>query len=634
MARRYFLIYFIFPSCLVAGQSPKYALKGQEFFLKPDVAGHPDGILWKHNGNKVVEFNGNEQHVYNPYENRITLDWISAELSITELRFEDSGDYELEIEVNKEVYRSIYKLEVIDKVAKPTISCKMSSGSSSNSSGQLVCSAEPRQPQSLMKFEWRTHGGVQPGPELTISLGEEHDDDVHSCSVSNPLSNETATFTTKDCYPDQSSSVAVIASIIIIFVIVLIIMVLGIVFCKVRHKACFAKADLEKQSPPCKTDGSDKKKAQGDEKKSLLDRTPTIPSQQPLRNLAQAGIVQERRKMFEQNNDGQTGLKKNKDQHKKTGSPPFPPRSEFPSPLHPNNLVCSDKDDAKSDQLRDRAEDKVPPRNSSDSETENEPDPAGVSYDFGVEFSIALEQPEPEKEADEDEEEQSAPASAETTSAAQPHSPSTESCLNMAPKDAAGEHKEDGNSDQVTGEIADENGGESDSSDEEERNESDDCIEDKQLSTVPEQKGSETLLHEHDSDLSQDETQTRESNQQEKTKPVSEDERNSLGDREDTDKNLDLYLATSQPPQSPTPTKADNITDTFQKSTDTAHADPDREEQDKISHDSDEGQSDKGKDETVEDKNEVKCDLKEEKQGNESRSQDEGGQKKDEAVGL
>lgn len=66
-----------------------------------------------------------------------------------------------------------------------------------------MCSAEPRQP--LMKFEWRTHGGVQPGPELTISLGEEHDDDVHSCSVSNPLSNETATFTAKDCYTGKDA---------------------------------------------------------------------------------------------------------------------------------------------------------------------------------------------------------------------------------------------------------------------------------------------------------------------------------------------------------------------------------------------------------------------------------------------
>ncbi|XP_032385462.1 uncharacterized protein LOC116697933 isoform X2 [Etheostoma spectabile] len=569
-------------TCAVAGQSPKYALKGQEFFLKPDIAGQPDGILWKHNGNKVVEFNGIEQLVYTPYENRITLYWVSAELSITELRFEDSGDYELETEVNKELHSSIYKLEVIDKVAKPTISCDMSDGSSSNKSGRLVCSAEPRQPQSLMKFEWRTHGGVQPGPELTISLGKEHDDGVHSCSVSNPLSNETATFAAKDCYPDQSLSVAVIASIIgIVFLIVLIVMVLGICFCKVQHKACFATADLEKQSPPCKTEGSDKMKAQGDENNPLLHRTSTIPSKQPLRNLApaeqymdkqdgmpQKGLVKERRKNFEQISDGQTGSMKNIDQHKKTVSPPSFPRGEPPFALDLNNCACSDKDDAESGQLRDHAEDIVTLCDLSDCEKANEPDPGGVSYDL-----------EPKKEADEDKKKQSAPASAETTSATQPHSHLTVSCLNIAPKDATGEHQEDANSDQVTGEISDKNGGESDSSVEEERKDLDDPIEDKQPSTVSEHNGSKTLLHEHDLNLLQDETQKIESNQQEKVKPVSgdEDERNSVGDREDTDEDPDLYLATST-----TPTEADNTNDTLQKSSDTAHAGPDQQEQDKI----------------------------------------------------
>ncbi|XP_034741445.1 uncharacterized protein LOC117952931 [Etheostoma cragini] len=620
MARRYFLVYFIFSLCLVAGQSPKYALKGQEIFLKPDVAGQPDEILWKHNGNKVVEFNGIEQHVYTPYENRITLYWVSAELIITELRFEDSGDYELETEVNKELHRSVYKLEVIDKVAKPTISCDMSDGGSSNKSGQLVCSAEDRQPQSLMKFEWRTHGGVQPGPELTISLGKEHDDGVHICSVSNPLSNETATFTAKDCYPERSLSVAVIATIIgIVFVVVLIVMVLGIRFCKVHHKACFATADLEKQSRPCTTEGSDKMKAQGDEINPLLHGTSTIPSKQQLRNLApaeqcmdkqdgmpQKGFVKERRKNFEQINDGHTGSMKNADQHKKAVSPPSSPRIEPPFALDLTNRTCSDKGNAESDQLRDHTEHIVPLCNLSDSEKANEPDPAGVSYDL-----------EPKKEADENKKKQSAPASPETTSATQPQSQLTGSCLNVTPEDATGEHKEDANSDQVTGEISDKNGGESDSSVEEERNELDDSIKDKQPSTVPEHKGSKTLLHMHDLNLLQVETQKIDSNQQEKVKPVSgdEDERNSVGDREDTDEDPDLYLATSQQPQSPTPTKADNTNDTLQKSSDAAHADPDQQEQDKISHNLDEGQSDKGKEETVEDKNEVECDLKGKKAG-------------------
>lgn len=81
--------------------------------MKPDIAGHPDRILWKYNGNKVVEFNGKEQKEFSPYENRITLDWVSAELDISDLRFEDSGNYELEVHINKALHRSFHKLEVI-----------------------------------------------------------------------------------------------------------------------------------------------------------------------------------------------------------------------------------------------------------------------------------------------------------------------------------------------------------------------------------------------------------------------------------------------------------------------------------------------------------------------------------------
>ncbi len=99
--------------CLVAGQSPKYALKGLEVKLKSDITGIPDEILWKHEGNKVVEFDGKEEQVYSPYEGRITLDWHSAELDITNLRYEDSGEYVLEAYVKKVLQRLDHQLEVI-----------------------------------------------------------------------------------------------------------------------------------------------------------------------------------------------------------------------------------------------------------------------------------------------------------------------------------------------------------------------------------------------------------------------------------------------------------------------------------------------------------------------------------------
>ncbi|KAM3607251.1 uncharacterized protein V6R79_004192 [Siganus canaliculatus] len=245
MARRNFLAYFFLTSCLVSGQSPRYVLKGQKVTLKKDVTGQPDNILWTHDGNKVVEFNGREESVYDPYKTRVTLDWSSAELDISDLRFEDSGKYELEVFVNENLKKSYYDIEILDRVAKPTVFCKINN---SNNSGTLVCSAEPRQPVHLMTFEWHSQGSVHPGPHLQISLGDEHDDKVYSCTVRNPLTTETAAFTAKDCHTTKSSSVALIAVAVVISLLLFIVGA-GILYCCITRKGCFAKrqTDVENQ---------------------------------------------------------------------------------------------------------------------------------------------------------------------------------------------------------------------------------------------------------------------------------------------------------------------------------------------------------------------------------------------------
>lgn len=63
-----------------------------------------------------------------------------------------------------------------------------------------MCSAELSEPQFGMKFEWISQGNVHNGPNITISLGDELDEEEYRCRVSNPLSNDTATFIGKDCY--------------------------------------------------------------------------------------------------------------------------------------------------------------------------------------------------------------------------------------------------------------------------------------------------------------------------------------------------------------------------------------------------------------------------------------------------
>nr|XP_020483456.1 lymphocyte function-associated antigen 3-like isoform X2 [Labrus bergylta] len=201
----YFLASFLFTSCLVLGAEPptKYVLKGTGESLKPTFSGQPNSILWRHNGNKVVEFDSREEQVYGAYKNRITLDWVSAELEITGLKFEDRGLYEVEVDIDNIFYLSEFKLEVIDKVARPTISCEINKDGGSDVSevrATLLCSADPTPPESMMKFKWRARGKSQLGHKFNISLGDERDNEEYSCSVSNPVSSETATFTAKYCY--------------------------------------------------------------------------------------------------------------------------------------------------------------------------------------------------------------------------------------------------------------------------------------------------------------------------------------------------------------------------------------------------------------------------------------------------
>ncbi|KAL7385110.1 hypothetical protein ABVT39_015717 [Epinephelus coioides] len=593
MAVRYFLVYLTLTWCLVAGQSPKYALKGNTVHLEPGINGQPDGILWKHNGNKVVEFNGNEEHVYNPYKDRITLDWVSAELDIANLRFEDSGEYELEVDINKGLHRSVHILEVIDEVAKPTISCEMIDGSSSNKSGKLVCTTEPRRPESLMKFEWSSNGKVQRGPNLLISLGEKHDDEVYSCHVSNPLSRETATFTAKDCHPDGSSA-ALIAILVSIILIGLLLVGLGVLFCKLRHEACFANGDLEKQSPTKKTEGSDEQAVPGVERKPLLHRESTLACTQPLRHLS-PGV-----RSMRQDNDAHSDVETVKKKPKEPVSLPSTPPSEPPSPLYQNSLASSHKGDLDTEQLGEHTEVEVPQFDLSDLEKANEADPAGVSDDFSEDTNsdhfIAPEQPEPEKEADEDDEAQPAPSNAVTPPVARPRTALTKSSPNTAPKDTAGEHEEEASSDQATEETAENNARESDSSGEGERNESDDTRKDRESPTVPEQKDSKTSLDKPESP--QREAHTSEDNQQESVKPAAEveSEKGSVGESKD---------ATSLQPPSPPPTDPDNRnTDTSQESPHAANADPCREV--KTSHDSEwQSEEDEGEGETDESKKEV-----------------------------
>nr|XP_043880729.1 myb-like protein X isoform X8 [Solea senegalensis] len=558
MVRRFFLAWCVLTSCVVSGQ-PTYVLQGQTFQLRPpEIPGQPDEILWKHNGNKVVEFNGKEEDVYGKYQRRVILDWVTAELDITDVTSEDSGEYELEAYREKQLYHFRYELQVIDRVAKPTISCNMSNGSSNTHGTQatLTCSAEPTHPRSILKYEWQSRGNVLPGPKLTINLEDEDADQIHTCVVSNPLTNEKATFTSKSCYSD--SPVALVASLVTIF-IVLVCVVLAIVFCKLKRKACFAKTKT--------TTNKDEEQRSPAESKHLLDQASTLPSHQPLERLQgdgnmQAGVtshnkdkdnghrhvedhntdlqdetpkkghVKQQVDKFTPKSNGQSsppdtqrglGLEKNTDQDEGAVS--------SPSPLgikpDQDSSISKDKADVNEDQLGRHLG------------NEMEPDPA-----------------ESEKKEDENEEAESPPAKGNSPPTADKCPPLTQSSPDMRTREGA-------NSDQVTDETSEENVRESHSTG--------------SVKKQPSSRGSETALHAQDPNLSQDEMHTSKDDQGDLDKALSKDESESDHKSnpkvEEMDSEEDLYLdASQQPHQSPTQTEPDDSKTLNNE----AHADPEQ----------------------------------------------------------
>ncbi|XP_053184872.1 uncharacterized protein LOC128368139 [Scomber japonicus] len=198
----------------------------------------------------------------------------------------------------------------------------------------------------------------------------------------------------------------------------------------------------------------------------------------------------------------------------------------------------------------------------------------------------------------------------------QRHSPSPQS---SPPEDISVKPEEDVNSDQVTGETTENNHRESDLSDDS----------GKEKPTISDHKGSEATAHEQDANLTQGGTDTKEGNQQEMGKPVSQDDSESVDEQEDIDKAQNQSVATSQNPECATLTTADNsntcTSDVSPNIIENTHADPEQEgntigvsDQSKGQPDSttaDEGQS-------LEKKNEDQCGPKEEKPGNTSLNED------------
>uniref|UniRef100_A0A3B5QKT4 Uncharacterized LOC111609320 n=1 Tax=Xiphophorus maculatus TaxID=8083 RepID=A0A3B5QKT4_XIPMA len=293
MNLRCFIACFSLTCCLVSGQNAKYVLVGEkvDFPGFSDNKESPADILWKHieghNVHKVVHFDSRQEQFFGSYEGRATLGWRFADLSISNLRYEDSGSYDVELLINNQHLTKRYELIVIDKVTKPTISCEISNASTSESPGKatLLCSLPSHSDQSSLRFQWSTNAKIHLGHMLKISLGGEFDDRQYNCTVNNPLTQDSAVFFAKDCYPETKAQAGLIAGVVVAVVVavLLLILLLVVFFCLKKVRSNREKSDLETLS----NSGFPKATSGSEESQGLLDRAPTLPSKHALGHLNQ-----------------------------------------------------------------------------------------------------------------------------------------------------------------------------------------------------------------------------------------------------------------------------------------------------------------------------------------------------------
>ncbi|XP_061090158.1 lymphocyte function-associated antigen 3-like [Conger conger] len=192
------------------------------FTLQPNVQGPMEDILWRWNGNKVVEFYQKGLHDYGKFQGRAILDVTTGALTLTHLRESDSGEYVGELQVKGELKYHHQRVTVLDAVDKPTVTCQVN-----RTSVTLLCSGDDR---PATQYRWEGPAiEPQPGPQLKIEAAETSDS-VYTCVLNNPVSESRTELPLKSCFP---------APVIIPLVIALLLIIITIIVGFIYYKKCY-----------------------------------------------------------------------------------------------------------------------------------------------------------------------------------------------------------------------------------------------------------------------------------------------------------------------------------------------------------------------------------------------------------
>ncbi|XP_064167002.1 uncharacterized protein LOC135240899 [Anguilla rostrata] len=175
-----FLLNVLASSILAAGDEV-YGKDGGEITLTPGpFTGSLNRIVWKHGGDKAIEWEGGQTDAYREFKGSTSLDTKTGEMTITKLDPRFNGVYSSDVNGNRATKK--WKLTVLDPVSKPIIveNCNES---------MCVLSCENKATVKV-QYAWRKGEEELQKYDRTLVL-EKSDDTVgkaYICNCRNPVS--------------------------------------------------------------------------------------------------------------------------------------------------------------------------------------------------------------------------------------------------------------------------------------------------------------------------------------------------------------------------------------------------------------------------------------------------------------
>ncbi|XP_039994557.1 SLAM family member 9-like isoform X2 [Xiphias gladius] len=145
-------------------------------------------VLWKHNGNLVVEMVNSDLEYYGRFENRTTLNQNTGRLEIKNITEADSGSYS--VEINNKVQSQGYDVTVLKKVPKPEVVVRPLTCAPALERCSLSCEGDTRG-DGTVTYSWKQGDGEWKQEERSITIANSEEIKgvkTFSCRMNNPVS--------------------------------------------------------------------------------------------------------------------------------------------------------------------------------------------------------------------------------------------------------------------------------------------------------------------------------------------------------------------------------------------------------------------------------------------------------------